>query len=153
MPFSASFFFIFVFSTQLTVNKCLIKVCQCLDSNHGSLVSEATTVPIEPQPLPFLFVFSSNRTSILVVSIRVVICLFSVFPSNNSFLQQTSVKNYPSSARIRTYDLCVVMYCSYLSRAGMEHRLALMTNSIKCWMQLFPTSSIHYQRNIYHEWN
>ena len=25
-PFTASFFFIFVFSTQLTVNKCLIKV-------------------------------------------------------------------------------------------------------------------------------
>ena len=32
------FFFIFVFSTQLTVNKCLMKVCQCLDSNCESLV-------------------------------------------------------------------------------------------------------------------
>ena len=40
------FLFIFVFSTQLTVNKCSIKVCRCLDSNHGSLVSKATTLPL-----------------------------------------------------------------------------------------------------------
>ena len=33
-------------------HKCSLKVCQCLDSNHGSLVSEATTLPTEPQPLP-----------------------------------------------------------------------------------------------------
>ena len=46
------FFFIFVFSTQWTVNKCLVKVCQCLDLNCGSLVSEATALPTEPQPLP-----------------------------------------------------------------------------------------------------
>ena len=44
------FFFIFVFSTQLTVNKCSIKVCRWLDSNRGSLVSEATALPTEPSP-------------------------------------------------------------------------------------------------------
>ena len=30
------------------------KICWWLDSNHGSLVSEATTLPNEPQPLPHL---------------------------------------------------------------------------------------------------
>ena len=30
----------------------LIKLCRCLDSNRGSLVSEATALPTEPQPLP-----------------------------------------------------------------------------------------------------
>ena len=48
--FLTSFFFTFVFSTKLTVNKCSIKVCQWLDSNRGSLVSEATHIP---QPVPF----------------------------------------------------------------------------------------------------
>ena len=46
------FFFIFIFSTQLTKNKCLIKVCRRLDSNRGSLVSKAAALPTEPQPLP-----------------------------------------------------------------------------------------------------
>ena len=40
------FFFIFVFSTQLTVNKCQIKVCQCLDLNRGSLVLKASALPL-----------------------------------------------------------------------------------------------------------
>ena len=30
------------------------KVCRCWDSNHGSLVSEATALPTEPPPLPFI---------------------------------------------------------------------------------------------------
>ena len=46
------YFFIFVFSTQLTVNKCLMKVCRWLDSNRGSLVLQVTTLPTEPQQLP-----------------------------------------------------------------------------------------------------
>ena len=28
------------------------KICRWLDSNHGPLVSEATALPTEPQPLP-----------------------------------------------------------------------------------------------------
>ena len=28
--------------------------CQCLDSNRGSLVSEATTLPTAPQPWPYI---------------------------------------------------------------------------------------------------
>ena len=50
------FFFIFrLFNTQLTVhNNCsiLINFCRWLDSNRRPLVSEATTLPTEPQPLP-----------------------------------------------------------------------------------------------------
>ena len=46
------FLFIFVFLIQLTVKMFHIKVCQCQDSNHGTLVSEATALPTEPQPLP-----------------------------------------------------------------------------------------------------
>ena len=42
------FFLYFVFSTQLTVNKCLIKVCRWLDSNCRSLASEVTALPTEP---------------------------------------------------------------------------------------------------------
>ena len=50
------FFFIFrLFNTQLIVyNNCsiLINFCRWLDSNRGPLVSEATALPTEPQPLP-----------------------------------------------------------------------------------------------------
>ena len=37
-----------------------IKIRQCLESNHGPLVSEATALPTEPQPLPQtqIFVFA-----------------------------------------------------------------------------------------------
>ena len=52
---------IFVFSTQLTVNKCSLKVCRCLVSNRGSLVSEQTALPTETQPL------SKNRSYHTVV--------------------------------------------------------------------------------------
>ena len=49
------FFFIFVFSIQLLENK----ICRCLDSNYRSLVLEVTTLPTEPQPLPYPFVVTS----------------------------------------------------------------------------------------------
>ena len=56
-PFPSSFFFIFIFSIQLTA-RFNINVCQCLDSNCGPLESEATTLQTEPQPLPpFWFFF------------------------------------------------------------------------------------------------
>ena len=49
------FFFIFhLFNTQLTVyNNCsiLINFCRWLDSNRRPLVSKATALPTEPQPL------------------------------------------------------------------------------------------------------
>ena len=48
------FFYFRLFNTQLTVYKCsmLINFCRWLDSNRASLVSEATALPTEPQPLP-----------------------------------------------------------------------------------------------------
>ena len=50
------FLFIFVFSIQLVIykltNECSIKFCRWLESNRGPLVSKATALPTEPQPLP-----------------------------------------------------------------------------------------------------
>ena len=46
------FFFIFVFSIQLTVKNVIYKFCQWQDFNCGPLLSEATALPTEPQPLP-----------------------------------------------------------------------------------------------------
>ena len=45
---SGLFFFIFV----LSIVQLEVKFCRCLDLNCGSLVSEATALPSEPQPLP-----------------------------------------------------------------------------------------------------
>ena len=59
--FPASFFFIFVFSIQLTVINVQYKFCGWLDSNRIPLVSEATALPTEPQPLPTkTYVMASN---------------------------------------------------------------------------------------------
>ena len=46
----------FVFSAQLTINKCSIKVCRWLDSNRRSLVSEVTALPTEPHHCPTLII-------------------------------------------------------------------------------------------------
>ena len=46
------FFFMFVFSIQLTVNNVQYKFRRWLDSNRGPLVSEATALPTESQLLP-----------------------------------------------------------------------------------------------------
>ena len=42
---------------QLTENMLIIKFCRLLDSNRGPLTFEATTLPTEPQALPFVINF------------------------------------------------------------------------------------------------
>ena len=59
-PFPASFSFIFVFSIQLIINKCSIKFCRWLESNHGPLVLKATALPTAPQPLPVVKILTNT---------------------------------------------------------------------------------------------
>ena len=65
------FFFVFVFSIQLTVKMFNINFCWWRDSNRGPLESEATALPTEPQPLPYgtllqaSFLFYLTRAKIL----------------------------------------------------------------------------------------
>ena len=69
------FFYFRLFNTiQMTFNnKCSIKICRCLDSNHGPLTSEATALPTEPQPLPLLPVYQVTNS---VKVLQVCLCLF-----------------------------------------------------------------------------
>ena len=53
---SSLFFFIFVFSIQLTANNCSLKNRQWLDLNWKPLVLEATTLPTEPHHCPFYLI-------------------------------------------------------------------------------------------------
>ena len=56
-PFLVTFFFIFVFSIQFIIQLKFSKQnCHRLDSNRGSLASEATALPTAPQPLPNCFI-------------------------------------------------------------------------------------------------
>ena len=50
-----SFIFCLFITIKLTLNKCSIKICRCLDSNRGPLVSEVIALATEPQPLPDFF--------------------------------------------------------------------------------------------------
>ena len=61
------FFFIFVSSTQLTVNKCAIKVCRCLDSNRGSLASEATALPLSHNHCPIQYFLPMRALQVSVI--------------------------------------------------------------------------------------
>ena len=56
-PFPDSFSYFCFFSVQLTVHNVQYKFCRWLDSNLGPLVSEATALPTEPQPLPISYVW------------------------------------------------------------------------------------------------
>ena len=62
------FLYFRLFNTQLTVNKCsiLINFCRWLDSNRGPLVSEATALPTEPQPLLLCLCLINNWFSCLL---------------------------------------------------------------------------------------
>ena len=55
--FPTSFFFIFVFSIHFTIQLMVNKICSWLYSNRRLLVSEATALPTEPQPLPQIYNF------------------------------------------------------------------------------------------------
>ena len=59
------FFFIFVFSIQLTVKIVQYQFCRWLDSNRGPLMLQATALPTEPQPLPGRKFLDSNLATIL----------------------------------------------------------------------------------------
>ena len=99
--FSASFFFIFVFSKQLIVNV-QYKFSQWLNSNQGPLESEATALPTDPQPPPKLKTFCSDelpratvlpKNSIFSIFVQVQNCL-SVF-KRLSFKAQCEKSKFP----------------------------------------------------------
>ena len=62
----ASFFFIYVFSTQLKEKEWLIKVCRWLDSNHGSLVSEMTSTNWGTTTAQVIIVTCHPQTEVLL---------------------------------------------------------------------------------------
>ena len=48
-------------------------ICQCMDSNREYLMYEATYVPTEPQPLPYLKPFTAGLCSVLIENSEAVI--------------------------------------------------------------------------------
>ena len=54
------FLYLRLFFTVNSKQMFYLKVCQWLDSNHGPLVSEATALPTESQPLP-KFIYASLK--------------------------------------------------------------------------------------------
>ena len=70
MGHSQSLFWFSSFPIHLTV----CKVCRRLDSNRGPLVSEATTLPTEPQPLPLKVSFLLNERHFLYFTQLQLIC-------------------------------------------------------------------------------
>ena len=59
-PYPASFLYFCLFNTQLfNIN---VKPCRWLDLNCGPLVSEATALPTDPQPLPLYYNIITSNT-------------------------------------------------------------------------------------------
>ena len=71
-PFPVSFFFIFV----VCIVRLVGKICQPMEANHGSLVSEATALPTEPQPVPN---FWNRQNQTLSYKKNNVTCFFVAF--------------------------------------------------------------------------
>ena len=65
-PLPASFFSIFVFLIQLTSKK----ICWWLDTNPRHLMSEATTLPTKPQPLPRLLLICMRQLKFNFMPLR-----------------------------------------------------------------------------------
>ena len=65
MAITGLFYYLFSSLKQLTVNMFTIKLCWCLDLNRGSLVSEATALTTQPQPLPTLGACSCKRITVV----------------------------------------------------------------------------------------
>ena len=78
---SGLFFFTFVLSIQLKAEN---KISKWMDPNCGSLVSQATALPTEPQPLPNIFVFWTNEHNAVGLNLGVAALkkLFSTFCTN-----------------------------------------------------------------------
>ena len=55
-----NFGFTFALLAQFTLNNCLNKIFQCLDSNHGHLALEATALSNVLLPLPVLLIILTS---------------------------------------------------------------------------------------------
>ena len=64
------FLYFRLFKASVEINKCPINNCWLLDSNREPLVSGATALPTEPQPLPIYkkpsFSFAFERVRLVV---------------------------------------------------------------------------------------
>ena len=62
---------------QLTITMYVIKLCQWLESNHGSLVLEATALPTEAQPLPVIkYLICGNHSCLYLATFGLVtVCI------------------------------------------------------------------------------
>ena len=70
-----------------------IKVFQCLDSNRGPLVLEATTLPTELQPLPLIQFF-----------VKFYLAIIATYSSCSIFMQHSFFKQMTGSLTIVIVD-------------------------------------------------
>ena len=70
------------------------KVCQCWDSNRGSLVSEASPLPTEPPPLPYFDLFY-----IIWIQQEPFCCSSSKFPNSKliSMFNRWRCEDFPTT--------------------------------------------------------
>ena len=133
--------FFFILSFQYTVDSeqmfNIKKFGQILDSNLGPLVSKATPLPTEPQPLPS----SSSLLTSPVTHLKRDFCA-SVSPYNFFFLCST-IHQYPSfiEKRINTY-----LVPTYLPKFIWQFNL--LTTPVVYHLSLFyqPSVSVFYRK-------
>ena len=112
-------FLLFSSFQHLTVNIINVKSCQWLDSNLGSLVSEATALPTEPQSLPVMLSLMPNKN----ISQKDRLCgrvqIFTSFCGSRSKPSDTKLTSKHSSSLWKIISprhfchLCIAVYkCS-----------------------------------------
>ena len=120
MGHSCLFFFIFVSSIQFVVNK----ICRWLHSSRGTLVLEATTVPIEPQPLPFVLYFFQCLLFISIIILYLLLCYFSFFSLDPLclFLLFPFLSQLGSLFQTNTLKYCWSLICNLKIKTKLKHK-------------------------------
>ena len=80
----------------------IIKFCRWLELNHGPLVSEATTLPTEPQPMPIVVLLVYYHVQCQDLRLKWG-CLFR--SQTNTFVLSPLIKNGPIPASFCLFSL------------------------------------------------
>ena len=135
--FRPLFLYFRLFNIQLAVNKCSIYIyniifCRWLCSNCGPLVSEASTLPTEPQPQsPSVFIVFYSKVQIICTLHRIA----------QNLLQRQKPCNSLITLGFSSRSLCT--YCN------ASNKFYYLDSLLVKWVQDFCHKFIHITRPIY----
>ena len=120
-----------LFNTVASTQMFHIKVCRWLDSNRGPLVSEATALPTEPQPLS-LSSYTANffRIVCLKADTTTTSCQrrMATHPASYTLLIWTSNQGPPPILKFKCEFLCYANFSAFWLVEKIEQPIRMLKN-------------------------